>query len=215
MAAKFTTEDQLVVKVPGSKLPKVINLSSLDSNTQKALIKAYNTSTVYAPNLTATKSEKLTAALSDNIADFYEYLSTTHAPDYRDISSAFCSAFCFDSSCTPNIVRITQLIAKHNYEHVNIDTFVDMLSFFENITVSPAELYAEFQSWRYYPKIKSGVGGVSLVKFMRFYIGLIRTIWFLIQWTVVLWGLPTELFHFLLQFLKFVKKDIDKPLNMF
>ena len=57
-------DDKLVLKIPGVKLPKTIEFSTLDSGVQRAIIKAYNESTVYAPNLTATKSEKLSASKS-------------------------------------------------------------------------------------------------------------------------------------------------------
>lgn len=173
MKTKLTI-NQLVVKVPGSKLPKVLDLSALDSHTRNALLKAYNDSTIYAPNLTATKSEKLSAAMANNIAEFKVLLSTLETPSGRNIANAFCQAFEFDSISTPNIVKLAQTIADANYRYVDIETLLSILKYDHKVHISAAELYAEFQGWKYYLMIKDCVGGVSVVKFMRFYIGLVE-----------------------------------------
>ncbi|MBR3614079.1 MAG: hypothetical protein IKL55_02745 [Clostridia bacterium] len=175
MKSKFTI-NELVVKIPGSKLPKVLNLSDLDDHTQSAILNAYNASTIYAPNLTATKSEKLSAAMSRNIAEFKKLLSTLESPSGRNIANAFCQAFEFDSINTPNIVRLAQTIADTNCRYVDLDVLLSILIYDHKIKISAAELYAEFQGWKYYQMIKNSVGGVSVVKFMRFYIGLVEII---------------------------------------
>lgn len=174
MKTKFTIEQQLVVKMPGSKLPKILDFSKLDANTQRKLTEAYHGSTVYAPNLTASKSEKLSDALAKNLADFRNQLSESTSPSKMDIAMSFCNAFEFDSVSTPNIVRLAQSIALSNCNFVSIDVLIDLLYSDHNITISSAELYAEFQGWKYYSVIKAAVGGVSLIKFMRFYIGIIQ-----------------------------------------
>lgn len=176
MQSKFTIEDQLVVKVPGSKLSKILDFSKLDARTQEKIMEAYNSSTVYAPNLTASKAEKLSAALAKNLADFRQQLSEKAPPSQMDIAMAFCSAFEFDSVNTPNIVKLAQSIALDNCSFINIDVLIDRLHNEHNITVSQAELYAEFQGWKYYQIIKDSVGGVSIIKFLRFYIGMIQSI---------------------------------------
>ena len=176
MKCKFTIEDQLVVKVPGSKLSKILDFSKLDSRTQEKIMEAYNSSTVYAPNLTASKAEKLSAALAKNLADFRHQISKIATPSKMDIAMAFCSAFEFDSVNTPNIVKLAQSIALDNCKFINIDVLIDRLHFEHNVDVSQAELYAEFQGWKYYQIIKDSVGGVSIIKFLRFYIGMIQSI---------------------------------------
>ncbi len=176
MKCKFTIEDQLVVKVPGSKLSKILDFSKLDSRTQEKIMEAYNSSTVYAPNLTASKAEKLSAALAKNLADFRQQISEIATPSKIDIAMAFCSAFEFDSVNTPNIVKLAQSIALDNCKFINIDVLIDRLHFEHNVDVSQAELYAEFQGWKYYQIIKDSVGGVSIIKFLRFYIGMIQSI---------------------------------------
>lgn len=175
MKSKFTI-NELVVKVPGHKLPKVLDLSSLDKHTRDSILKAYNESTIYAPNLTATKSEKLSAAMSKNISEFRQILAETGEKTPSNISSAFCMAFEFDSIGCPNIVKLVQAIAHCPPYHIDIDALLDILFVDYNITLSAAELYAEFQGWKYYEMIKSSVGGVSVVKFMRFYLGLIQSV---------------------------------------
>lgn len=175
MKTKFTI-NELVVKVPGHKLPKVLDLSSLDKHTRESILKAYNESTIYAPNLTATKSEKLSAALSKNISEFRQILAETPEATPSQISSAFCMAFEFDSINCPNIVRLIQAIAHCTPYRIDIDALLDILFVDHNITRTAAELYAEFQGWKYYETIKASVGGVSVVKFMRFYLGLIKSI---------------------------------------
>lgn len=176
MKCKFTIEDQLVVKVPGSKLSKILDFSKLDTRTQEKIMEAYNSSTVYAPNLTASKAEKLSAALAKNLADFRQQISEIASPSQMDIAMAFCNAFEFDSVNTPNIVKLAQSIALDNCRFINIDVLIDRLHNEHNITVSQAELYAEFQGWKYYQIIKDSVGGVSIIKFLRFYIGMIQSI---------------------------------------
>ena len=169
-------DDKLVLKIPGEKLPKTIEFSILDTRTQNAIIKAYKESTVYAPNLTATKSEKLSAALHNQIKEYYNYLDElTKEPTAMDKANAFCCGFEFDSINTPNVVRLAHsLAAKGKVEFINIDTLIAILDQEHNQLVSPADLYNEFQEWKYYELIKSSVGGVSIVKFMRFFIGLIN-----------------------------------------
>ena len=169
-------DDKLVLKIPGEKLPKTIEFSILDAKTRRAIIKAYNESTVYAPNLTATKSEKLSAAMSGQIKEYRSYLDELNTtPTKRNKAHAFCCGFEFDSIDTPNVVRLAQSLAeKENVGFLNIDTLIAILDHEHNIQVNPADLYNEFQSWKYYDLIKSSVGGVSIVKFMRFYTGLIN-----------------------------------------
>ena len=175
MKSKFTI-NELVVKVPGQKLPKVLDLSSLDKHTRDSILKAYNESTIYAPNLTASKSEKLSAAMSQNISEFRRILNENSVATASNISSAFCMAFDFDSIHCPNIVKLIQSIAHCEPYRIDIDALCDILFVDHNITFSAAELYAEFQGWKYYEMIKACVGGVSVVKFMRFYLGMIQSI---------------------------------------
>ena len=175
MKTKFTI-NELVVKVPGHKLPKVLDLSSLDEHTRNSILKAYNESTIYAPNLTATKSEKLSAAMSKNISEFRRILAESPDAAASNISSAFCMAFEFDSIGCPNIVKIIQSIAHCEPYRIDIDALLDILFVDHHITLSAAELYAEFQGWKYYEMIKACVGGVSVVKFLRFYLGLIQSV---------------------------------------
>ena len=175
MKTKFTL-NQLVVKIPGSKLPKVLDLSALDSHTQDAILKAYIDSTIYAPNLTASKSEKLSAAMSSNITEFKILLNDLDSPSGINIANAFCQAFEFDSISTPNIVKLAQTIADTNCRYVDIEILLSILNYDHKVNISAAELYSEFQGWKYYQMIKSSVGGVSVVKFMRFYIGLVEII---------------------------------------
>lgn len=170
------TFDKLVVKVPGNKLPKILDLSTLDKHTRMAIMKAYNNSTVYAPNLTATKSEKLSAAMASNLAIFKEEISHIESPSAADKASAFCAAFEFDSVTTPNIVRLIQSIPLKDYKYVDIEALIGILYYDCHVSVQSPELYAEFQSWKYYQMIKDSVGGVSVVKFMRFYIGVLQNI---------------------------------------
>lgn len=176
MQSKFTIEDQLVVKVPGSKLSKILDFSKLDARTQEKIMEAYNNSTVYAPNLTASKAEKLSAALAKNLADFRQQLSERPTRTQMDIAMAFCSAFEFDSVTTPNMVKLAQSIALSNCTFINIDVLINLLHHDHNVSVSQAELYAEFQEWKYYQMIKDSVSGVSVIKFLRFYIGMIQSI---------------------------------------
>lgn len=175
MQSKFTI-NELVVKVPGQKLPKVLDLSLLDEHTRNSITKAYNESTIYAPNLTATKSEKLSAAMSKNIIEFRRILSESSETSDSTISSAFCHAFEFDSVSCPNIVRLVQSIASHTYNRIDIDVLHGILLLNHGITLKSIELYTEFQGWKYYQMIKDCVGGVSVVKFMRFYQGLINSV---------------------------------------
>lgn len=169
-------DDKLVLKIPGEKLPKTIEFSTLDDSLQRAIIKAYNESTVYAPNLTATKSEKLSAAMAKQIKEYNSYLDELKdAPTRKDKANAFCYGFEFDSIDTPNVVRLAQsLAAKESVGFLNIDTLIGILDHEHKILVNPADLYNEFQTWKYYETVKACVGGVSIVKFMRFYIGLIN-----------------------------------------
>lgn len=171
-------DDKLVLKIPGEKLPKTIEFSILDTRTQNAIIKAYNESTVYAPNLTATKSEKLSAALHNQIQEYHNYLDELEGePTARDKANAFCCGFEFDSVNTPSVVRLAQSLAeKESVGFINIDTLIAILDHEHHVLVNPSELYTEFQNWKYYELIKSSVGGVSIVKFMRFFIGLINKI---------------------------------------
>lgn len=175
MNTKFTI-NELVVKVPGNKLPKVLDLSALDDHTRNAILKAYNDSVIYAPNITATKSEKISAAMANNIAEFRSILSEIPNPSGSDISGTFCQTFDFDSVTTPNIVRIIQSLASYTFYNIDMDALLGILSLEHDISITPAELYAEFQEWKYYQMIKACVGGVSVVKFMRFYLGLIKSI---------------------------------------
>lgn len=175
MKGKFTIEDKLVVKVPGSKLSKILDLSQMDRYTQKKIMDAYNNSTVYAPNLTASKSEKLSATFASKLSNFRYQLSQKDSPGYIDIAMAFCNAFELDSVHTPNIVRLAQSIALNNCSFINIDILISRLYCDYNIVISQAELYAEFRGWKYYQTIKHSVGGVSIIKFLRFYIGIIQT----------------------------------------
>lgn len=169
-------DDKLVLKIPGVKLPKTIEFSTLDSGVQRAIIKAYNESTVYAPNLTATKSEKLSACMANQIKEYKTYLDELEGtPSRSDKANAFCYGFEFDSINTPNVVRLAQsLAAKESVGFLNIDTLICILDHEHKVLVNPAELYNEFQNWKYYETIKACVGGVSIVKFMRFFIGLIN-----------------------------------------
>lgn len=169
-------DDKLVLKIPGEKLPKTIEFSILDTHTRNAIIRAYNESTIYAPNLTATKSEKLSAALHNQIKEYHNYLDELEGePTSMDKAHAFCCGFEFDSVNTPNVVRLAQsLAAKESVGFINIDTLIAILDHDHKIVVSPADLYNEFQDWKYYDMIKCSVGGVSIVKFMRFFVGLIN-----------------------------------------
>lgn len=177
MNVKFIKET-LVVKIPGSKLPKVLDLAKLDDRTRKEIMKAYHSSEVFAPNLTATKAEKLSAAMSSNLDVFYEFVkSGGQEVTPQVISSAFCGAFEFDSIKTPNIVNLIQSIATGKYDFINIDTMIDILREEHNRPfVTAAEIYSEFQGWVHYPMIKECVGGVSVVKFLRFFMGVMKTI---------------------------------------
>lgn len=169
-------DDKLVLKIPGAKLPKTVNFSTLDESLKNAIIKAYNESTVYAPNLTATKSEKLSAAMAKQINEYKTYLDELEdTPSRSDKANAFCYGFEFDSINTPNVVRLAHSIAaKDSVGFLSIDTLICILDHEHNILVNPSDLYNEFQNWKYYEMVKACVGGVSIVKFMRFYIGLIN-----------------------------------------
>ncbi len=158
---------ELIIKVPGENLSKVIDFSRLDSRTKNAIMLAYRTSTIYAPNLTATKAQKLSAAMQKNIFEFTRTLEeSTGAPN---LSSAFCAAFEFDSVNTPLCVHIIQFLAKHRHlNFIDINILVDLYATEYKNNITAADLYNEFQTWKYYQTIKASVGGVSIVKFMRF-----------------------------------------------
>lgn len=166
--------EEFIVKLPGERLSKVLDLKLLDKRTQREIIKAYKDSNIYAPNLTASKSEKLAAAMSSNIYDFRE--SIKENPDASAIQKVinFCEAFELDSVHTPLTVKLFQAIAAKGYSYVNIDILVDILRIEHGQDVVAADLYFEFQNWKYYQIIKDRVGGVSIVKFTRFFIGLMQ-----------------------------------------
>ena len=159
--------EQFILKVPGEKLPKVIDFSALDGRTKNAILAAYRNSTIFAPNLTATKTQKLSAAMQKNLFEFQKILGTPTKDS--DISSAFCAAFEFDSVNTPLCVHIIQFLAKHRHlEFIDINVLVNSYYTEYGKRITAADLYNEFQTWKYYQKIKACVGGVSIVKFMRF-----------------------------------------------
>lgn len=167
-------DNKLVLKIPGAKLPKTIEFNLLNARLQKAIIKAYNESTVYAPNLTASKSEKLSAVLVKQIQAYKAYLDELkNEPTPRDKADAFCYGFEFDSVETPNVVRLAYSLASNPEGFLNIDTLICILDREYNISVSPTDLYNEFLTWKYYETVKACVGDVSIVKFMKFFVGLI------------------------------------------
>lgn len=163
--------DQLIIKIPGEKLPKVIETSVLGKQIVERLNAAYNDSVIYAPNLTATKSQKLSALFEKNIRSFHMALGDE--PDATEYAATFCSAFEFDSVNTPICVHLIQYLAKHrNLSYINLDILVDLYSLEYNYSVAGADLYNDFENWKYYRTVKDCVGGVSIVKFMRFVLGI-------------------------------------------